>query len=87
MNPIYGQFPVPNPTDLLAKEISLQASKPEPKLLIGNLATPTGQPHTIKELNHAMVVEFNHFWSIPRFDPSVGQTVITPNPNGFHFFN
>lgn len=87
MNPIYGQFPVPNQTDLTAKYISMQSSKPVERLIVGNLATPIGQPHTIKELNHAMVGEFNHFWSIPRFDPSIGQTVIVPNQNGFHFFN
>lgn len=87
MNPIYGQFPVPNPTDLTAKNISTQSSKPADRLIIGNLATPTGQPHSLKELNHAMVVDFNHLWSLPRYDPSMDQSVIVQNPNSYHFFN
>lgn len=87
LDPVYGQFPVPNETDFKAKYISLQSSKPVDRLILGNLATVTGQPHTIKELEHMKTVEFNHSNAIPRYDPSFGQSVIVQFPNIYHFFN
>ena len=87
INPIYGQFPVPNPTDLTAKEISLQGIKPVDRLIVGNMATSNNQPHSYKETQHLLIQEFNHKWSLPRYDPSLNQSVIVPNLNGFHFFN